>query len=301
MGQDAPGSADHQMVGRFKGSVIKAQTRQGFDRYVFPLGPADKSETRFQQQQEIEGKVTKTLYEAPAGSSPLAVFRSYQVALQQAGFATMYTCATKQCSPDGRIQYAIKSTRPADYIRDLGGRSFDDEDAYLLAAHESRKDVYAVVYVTHTYGDATHVVYLTDVIETKPLASGLVAVVDAKTMADDIGKVGHVALYGIHFDTGKATLKPESSAALEEIAKLLKMDPALKLHVVGHTDNVGTLAANMTLSKQRADAAVGALATEYHIASGRLIGNGVGPLAPVASNSSEDGRAKNRRVELVPQ
>jgi outer membrane protein OmpA-like peptidoglycan-associated protein len=301
MEPDAPGSADHQMVGRFKGSVIKAQTQQEFDRYVLPLGPADKSETRFQQQQEIEGRVTKTLYEAPTGSSPLAVFRGYQVALQQVGFTTMFTCAAKQCSPDGRIQYAIKNTRPADYIRDLGGRSFDDEDAYLLVAHEPRKDVYAVVYATHIYGDPTHVVYLTDVVESKALANGSVAVVDAKTMADDIGKVGHVALYGIYFDTAKATLNPESSAALNEIARLLKMDPALKLHVVGHTDNVGTLAANMTLAKQRADAVVSALTTEYHIASGRLIGNGVGPLAPVASNSSEDGRAKNRRVELVPQ
>jgi OOP family OmpA-OmpF porin len=301
MGQDAPGSADHQLVGRFNGSVIRAQTRQEFASYVLPLGPADKSERRFQQQQEIEGKVTKTMYEAPAGSSPLAVFRSYQAALQRAGFAAMYSCSGRECSPDGRIQYAIKSTRPADYIRDLGGHSLDDEDAYLVAAHEPKKDVYAMVYATHIYGDATRVVYFTDVIETKPLANGLIAVVDAQAMAVDIGKVGHVALYGIYFDTGKATLKQNSSAALDEIAKLLKREPALKLHVVGHTDNVGALEANMTLSKQRAEAVVSALVTNYHIATARLIGNGVGPLAPVASNTSEDGRAKNRRVELVPQ
>lgn len=198
-------------------------------------------------------------------------------------------------------QYAIKNTRPADYIKDLRGRSFDDDDAYLLVAREPKQDIYAVVYATHPYGDASHAVCVVDVIETKPLASGLVAVVDAKTMADDIGKVGHVALYGIYFDTGKATLRPESKAALDEIAKLLQMQPSLKLHVVGHTDNVGVLAANMTLSKQRADAVVTALATEYKIAPARLVGNGVGPLAPVASNSTDEGRQKNRRVELVPQ
>jgi OmpA-OmpF porin, OOP family len=301
MGQDAPGSADHPLVGRFNGSVIRAQTRQEFAGYVLPLGPADKSERRFQQQQQIEGKVTKTLYEAPAGSSALAVFRSYQAALQRAGFAVMYNCSGRQCSPDGRIQYAIKNTRPEDYIQDLGGHSLDDEDVYLFAAHEPKKDVYAIVYATHIYSDATRVVYFTDVIETGPLARGLIAVIDAKAMADDIGKAGHVALYGIYFDTGKAALKPDSSAALEEIARLLKAQPALKLHVVGHTDNVGTLEANMTLSKQRAEAVVSALVTNYQIASARLIGNGVGPLAPVASNASEGGRAKNRRVELVPQ
>ncbi len=172
MGQDAPRSADHPLVGRLNGSVIRTQTRQEFSGYVLPLGPPDKSERRFQAQQEIEGKVTKTMYEAPAGSSSLAVFRSYQTALQRAGFATMYSCSGRQCSADGRIQYTIKNTRPADYIRDLGGHSLDDEDAYLLAAHEPKKDVYAIVYATHIYADATRVVYFTDVIETKPLASG---------------------------------------------------------------------------------------------------------------------------------
>lgn len=299
-GQDAPGSADHPMVARFKGSVIRAQARQDFNQYVLPLGPADKSETKFQKQQDIEGKILKTLYDAPAGSSPLAVYRSYQTALQQAGFATLFTCSVKQCSPDGRLQYAVKATRVGDYIKDLGGRSLDDDAAYLLVTHQTKNDVYAVVYATQFWHDSTHVVYIVDVIEPKPLESSLVTV-DAKVMAEDIGKAGHVALYGIYFDTGKAVLKPESKPALDEIAKFLGMQPTLKLHVVGHTDNVGTLAANMTLSKQRADAVVTALATAYHIVPARLIGNGVGPLAPVAPNSTEEGRAKNRRVELVRQ
>ena len=75
----------------------------------------------------------------------------------------------------------------------------------------------------------------------------------------------------------------------------------LKLHVIGHTDNVGTVAANLALSKQRADAVVAALVTKYHIPAAKLQAAGVGPLAPVATNRTEDGRAKNRRVELVGQ
>ncbi len=99
----------------------------------------------------------------------------------------------------------------------------------------------------------------------------------------------------------KAEIKPESKAALDEIAKLLKGEPNLKLHVVGHTDNVGGYEPNLGLSRRRAEAVVGALARNYGISAARLTPNGVAYLAPVAVNTTEEGRAKNRRVELIPQ
>ena len=105
----------------------------------------------------------------------------------------------------------------------------------------------------------------------------------------------------LFFDTGKADLKPESDAALAEVAKLLKADPALKVYVVGHTDNVASLELNTKLSQARADAVVQALVARHGVAAARLVGRGAGPLAPVASNDTEDGRARNRRVELVKQ
>ncbi len=119
------------------------------------------------------------------------------------------------------------------------------------------------------------------------------------TGAKDLARTGHVAVYGIYFDFGKADVKSESEPMLKEIAKLLQQDPRLKLHVVGHTDSVGELAYNLDLSRRRAQAVVQVLATKHGIAPGRLRGDGVGPLAPVASNDTEEGRAKNRRVELV--
>lgn len=100
---------------------------------------------------------------------------------------------------------------------------------------------------------------------------------------------------------GRYLVKPESDATLKEIATLLQQDPSLKLFVVGHTDNVGSLASNMDFSKRRADAVTKVLTTKYGIAVARLSAQGDGPTAPVASNDSEDGRAKNRRVELVKQ
>jgi OmpA-OmpF porin, OOP family len=137
------------------------------------------------------------------------------------------------------------------------------------------------------------------IVEKKAMDQHIVA--DAAAFSNDLKATGHAAVYGIYFDTAKAELKPESTPALQEVAKLLAADPALKLWLVGHTDGVGAIDANMKLSQARADAVVAALTAAHGIAPARLKGYGVGPLAPVASNASEDGRAKNRRVELVRQ
>jgi len=126
-------------------------------------------------------------------------------------------------------------------------------------------------------------------------------VANAQAMGNDLGSTGHVSIYGIFFDTGKSEIKPESDAAILEIVKLLKNDGALKLYVVGHTDNVGSFDANMKLSKDRADAVTRVLTGKHGIEAARVKAYGVGSLSPVASNDSDDGKAKNRRVELVRQ
>jgi len=112
---------------------------------------------------------------------------------------------------------------------------------------------------------------------------------------------GSASVYGIYFDFDKADIKPESEPAIKEIAKLLQENKTLKLYVVGHTDNVGSLDYNLKLSKARADAVIRELTTKYKISPDRLKAFGVGSLAPVATNKTEEGRAKNRRVELVEQ
>jgi OOP family OmpA-OmpF porin len=124
---------------------------------------------------------------------------------------------------------------------------------------------------------------------------------DAKVMSEGISSTGHVAIYGIYFDFNKSDVKPESEPALSEIAKLLTGSPNLKVFIVGHTDNVGGVDYNMKLSQARADAVVKALTTKYKVSPQNMKAYGVGQLAPVAPNKTEDGRAKNRRVELVEQ
>jgi outer membrane protein OmpA-like peptidoglycan-associated protein len=137
------------------------------------------------------------------------------------------------------------------------------------------------------------------VVEEKAMEQYVVA--DADALAKEISLTGKVAVYGIHFDTGKAVVKPDSRPALEEIAKLLREDVGLNIYVVGHTDSVGTFDSNMSLSMARAEAIVGVLVKEYGIDSGRMKAYGVGSLVPASTNRTEDGRAMNRRVELVEQ
>jgi outer membrane protein OmpA-like peptidoglycan-associated protein len=122
---------------------------------------------------------------------------------------------------------------------------------------------------------------------------------NAEALMNDITTTGHAAVYGIFFDTDKTDIKPESDPALSEMAKLLRGNPSLNVFIVGHTDSVGTLDHNMKLSLARAEAVVNALVTKHGIAGARLAAQGVGSLAPIGSNKTEDGKAKNRRVELV--
>jgi OmpA-OmpF porin, OOP family len=141
--------------------------------------------------------------------------------------------------------------------------------------------------------------YFVNIIEKKAMDQDVVA--DASSMANSLKEAGKVAVYGIYFDTGKAVLKPESQPTLQEIDKLLKADPNLKLYVVGHTDNAGTFDANIKLSMDRATAVVNALVSQFSVNTARIRACGDGPTSPVASNDNEDGKALNRRVELVKQ
>jgi len=141
--------------------------------------------------------------------------------------------------------------------------------------------------------------YSINLVEKQAMAQDVVA--DANSMANSIKESGKVALYGIYFDIGKSTLKPESQPALQEISKLLKADPNLKLYVVGHTDNTGLFSSNIKLSMDRATTVINALTSQFSINPARLTAFGDGPTSPVAANDTEEGRALNRRVELVKQ
>jgi OmpA-OmpF porin, OOP family len=321
---DVHGSKDHPAIKRYEGAIIIGYDYRKFgdgEVLLGPVkrgGPGKRTTLTPTKLQRVEGQVTRILYVVPAGRSPLEVVRNYEQELQASGFQTMYRCARAECGTeaDGLLgdYYLYRSERRLSQTPPKGSSqpgqiseyaySSAGEQQYLAMKRATpRGDAYASVYVAtggfrihkETFG---HAIVLLDVLEPAAMDTKMVTV-DAATMAKDIAASGHIALYGIYFDTDKTDLKPESAQTLTEIAALLKQDPKLTLHVVGHTDNVGGDSYNMDLSRRRAAAVVAALGSQHGIASGRLQAAGVGPLAPVASNDAEDGRAKNRRVELV--
>lgn len=121
----------------------------------------------------------------------------------------------------------------------------------------------------------------------------------AAELARTLNEKGSIALRNILFDTGKATIKPESAKELATVIDVLKADATLRLEVQGHTDNVGAKAANLTLSQQRADAVRDYLIKTGGIAPARLTAVGFGDTKPVAPNTTDEGKSQNRRVELV--
>jgi outer membrane protein OmpA-like peptidoglycan-associated protein len=281
---DTPGSKDHPLISRYSGSVIDEYAAKAYEAYTLPLGKMGQGEIA--KSQPLEGKFTRIHYAIPPGRSTMEVLRNYQDALQHAGFQTLFTCALAQCG-NGFIEGQTGW---------CGGCS-----ARHISAKLSRPegDVYVSLHVEQD-NDTTPAWAEIVIVEMKPMDSGLV-MVNADSLASDISRTGHASVYGIYFDTGKADVKPESDGTLEEIAKLLQKSAQLKLYVVGHTDNVGNLASNQDLSQRRADAVAQLLSAKYGVLAARLRAIGDGPSAPVASNDSEEGRAKNRRVELVKQ
>jgi OmpA-OmpF porin, OOP family len=279
---------DHPMVPRYPGSEPMGSPGmwRDFDEFTLVVGKVTGQNAAVKTER-VEGRVYTVTYRNPEGRSVLEIYRNYEQGLLKAGFQALYSCVGEPCGAGasvGETQFYDPSYVRRFLVAKLARAQGDVHVSLLIQAQAP------------TMPGETQLA----VIETKPMATGLVKV-DAKVMNADIGMAGHVALYGIYFDTGKSTVKPESDPTLQEIAKLLANNPALKVHIVGHTDSVGDLAANMELSRQRATAVVQALTTRFAVGSGRLRADGVGPLAPVASNRDEAGRAKNRRVELVEQ
>ncbi len=174
-------------------------------------------------------------------------------------------------------------------IKSLGGEVVKEGDGQAtLKLVKNGKEVWIDV---SAYNSGT--VYSLTILELGEMAQE----VTANEMLAALDKDGFIALY-INFDTGKADIKPESEGIVDQIALLLKDNPDLQVSIEGHTDNVGDPKANKTLSERRAKA-VAAAVTAKGVEAGRMTTVGWGQEKPVADNRSEDGRAKNRRVEIV--
>ena len=313
---------------RYDGSFIVAYEQQGFTDFVLPLsrlepvpGRKDAHNNNYhepKQKKALEGAYTRLVYLIPDNRSPLEVLRNYQQEITQSGGKILFECKDAECGgsasrssgggggnmslamflfPDERIKDPSFSNGNCAMTESITDQRYATAEIPAQAAHLSiltytlKDDLYCKAFNGRT-------IAVIDIVEGKPREQKMITVTSAE-MAKEISSNGSVALYGIYFDVNKADVKAESEPALAEIAKLLKSNAALKLLVVGHTDHVGTIPFNMDLSQRRAAAVVSALVTKYQIAQTRLTPLGVAFASPVASNASEEGRAKNRRVELV--
>ncbi len=259
--QDKQGCTDPPLFTRVPGFYLSECQKKEFDAHEF-VDPVTKKKV------SVEGR----LY-----------YYSYYVKKEFSGQKSMLQVARNHTNAIEKIGGVFLMHRP------------NGEGNTWMKVTKEGKEIWASI-EQDNWGGNTYYLYI---VEKEAMKQEVVA--DAKFMAEGISSTGHVAIYGIYFDFNKSDVKPESEPALSEIAKLLTGTPNLKVFIVGHTDNVGGVDYNMKLSQARADAVVKALTTKYKVNPQSLKAYGVGQLAPVAPNKSEEGRAKNRRVELVEQ
>ncbi len=330
---DRPGTKDHALLKRYQGSFIVAYEHKAFADFTLPtspLLPIPEKRTRQNNavyepktKKPLEGPYTRLVYVAPENRSPLEVLRNYQDEITGGGGTVLFTCRGDECggNPErsgggggGDMSFAM-FLYPADRVTNAFGSNGDcaqtesiTDQRYLAAempAAGAHVSVLTYTLVAPDQNDTclglnARTIAVVDIIVAKARETRMVTVA-AGEMATSIASTGRIALYGIQFDFNKADVKPESDPTLTQIAQLLKTAAGMKLLVVGHTDNVGGFTFNMDLSQRRAAAVVSTLSTRFGIGKDRLTPVGVSFASPVASNQSDVGRGRNRRVELVEQ
>jgi OOP family OmpA-OmpF porin len=325
---DLVAAKDPASLGRFSGSTMLSHTAADFDSLTIPLdalkvvpGRRDGKNNAVHapsKKLDLEGRRQHYLYLLPAGASPLAAIRNYQNAAKAKGGKSLYECQGEACgggqrtvnSGGGGNQSIGMLLWPADKVLDkhtsAAGCAMRNKisEQRFTALEIPAANVHVAVLAFGIEASAEcknfngRTFVMVDTLESKAMAQTM-DTPSATDMVASITTSGRIALYGILFDTGKTDVKAESKATMDEIAKLLSANRSLKLLVVGHTDNVGGFAPNLDLSKRRAESVVAQLVSQYKIDPKRLQAFGVSYASPVAANTDEAGRGRNRRVELV--
>jgi len=306
--QEAAGAAQGQpdaalpALGAPEGAITTARLDRPLDRYALPVAPFGGG---IEPLRQVQGRVTWSAYRlADPQASATGVMQTYRDRLAGLGFTPLLDCANQACGGfDFRFGVELLPAPAmlidtADFVQLSATRPEPDGGETLASVLVSRvlEAVQVQIVLVRPAGTAQA---LTET-PAPPAASAppaMMAQDEAALLARLTGQ-GHVAVQGLEFEIGGAALSPSSAPALETTARLLQSHPELKILIVGHSDNEGALDANMALSKRRAEAVRTALVA-LGVAADRLDAQGAGFLAPVAPNATPEGRAQNRRVELV--
>lgn len=275
--EDYEGCKDHPLFTRFPNTYLVDCASSQFDLRKFPVGQMRPGEEVLRSV-EVEGPTWRVNFQAKEGTTPasgLQIMRNFEAAAKKAGGTI-----------EGQWPGWCKANYDTEGMPDMGNgcTSFGLTMKFVRGGKES----WAFLLASESDGS-----YLMTISEREAMKQE----VAVNEIADQLKRDGFVSLY-VTFETGKATISPDSAKLLDDAASALKAAAELKVEVGGHTDNVGGAEANMKLSQERAQAVMAAL-VKRGIAAGRMTAKGYGQTVPVADNRTEDGRAKNRRVELV--
>lgn len=311
LGRDKGGAADIPAIPRFESAVIIGHRASPFEETLIPAGPWENGSGAgaWKESLKVAGRRTRLLYLAPANASPNEVILHYRQTLERHEYEPLYQCSGFEACGVGVERF---------YSEESHGKKLTDthllkhvfsetsvQEPRLLTARRPTPEGESHVFVFAAHQDnfadseaGDRVAIFVEEVFSRPIADPMVLVA-AEEMAKGIDESGRIAIHGLRFEAGEATLGPESRPQLDEMARMLGEQPDLSLYIVAHTDNQGTLEDNMDLSRRRAEEVVRTLIQSYGVLGERLGPMGVASLAPMAANTTEAGRALNRRVELV--
>ncbi len=296
------GPAWAELSFEFPGASVQTFSEElPFHAYNLPLGPFADGEI---PTLVAEGPFTRGVWRIKtANGSTLQVTDSLRQQLERMGFELLFECDTQRCGGfDFRFGTDVIA-EPKMHV-DLGDFRFlsaqrlgGARPEYLSLLVSGSSD-FAYVQMTRIGFDAAGGLDLAASPET-PAADRMASGLESGSIADKLLRTGSVALDDLIFRSGSADLGDTTFASLAEIAGFLKDRPGAGLALVGHTDAVGSLEANIALSRRRAQSVRARLVSQFGVPQGQVSADGVGYLAPRASNATEEGRARNRRVEAV--
>jgi len=298
--KDIAGAEDNPLISRFQGSTIQYYRAVKWDKYVLPYSKyGDNQPWPWKKTLELQGQINRIQYVTSKDNNAAYVYMNYLNALKKSDWEILYSGSGDDELGTESYSWQYYMFQGGLNLRDKFGSKYGFRGgnyAYIAAKYEDNDtSYYAAIYIIEQ-DDETMINQ--DIIKVKNPDVGLVT---AKLLTEKIDKKGHLALDGIFFETGKATLTENSVPALKNIAEYINLNKDKKYFIVGHTDNVGDFALNMNLSENRAKAVMNELISKYNVDLNQLKAYGVANLTPMVSNSTEEGKAKNRRVEIVEQ
>jgi outer membrane protein OmpA-like peptidoglycan-associated protein len=300
--RDVAGCKDNILISRLKGSSMQFCKTVNWDTYILPYSKIISVEgtKTWEKKLKLQGEINRIQYITDKSNNSTFVFANYLSAIKNANWNILF-------SGSGDNELGNESFEWQYYM--FGNEGFDLGDK-IGSKYSFRGGNYAYIAAKYEDDDATYFasIYIIeqenstminqDIITVKNPDVGLVT---AKSMTEKIDNKGHIALDGLFFDTGKTILIDKSIPALKNIAEYLNKNQDKKFLIIGHTDNVGDIQFNITLSENRAKAVMKELITNYGVNNKQLEAYGIANFSPMISNKTEEGRAKNRRVEIVEQ